>query len=161
MGRTGAGDLAVEGRSGQLAELLECWRWGYEIPVRRPSRCDEKWGDSLGKFLANVAEHESEPRGVSGWRSSVYPTRTAGGWGVVGSGQLPGLGAATAVVAKVARAAVKRVKNCIMMVRVSGSDVWRTSGCGMGSYRRNRGPFIPGCTRAKALNLGLQDPRAV
>ena len=79
---------------------------GYEIPVRRPSRCDEKWGDSLGKFLAKVAEHESEPRGVSGWRSSVYPTRTvvflAGPGDVTGPGGLPpfwqshGLGAATA-----------------------------------------------------------------
>ena len=65
--------------------------------------------------MAKVAEHESEPRGVSGWRSSVYPTRTVCGWGVVGSGQLPGLGAATAVVAKVARAAAKSVKNCMMM----------------------------------------------
>ena len=64
--------------------------------------------------MAKVAAHESEPRGVSGWRSSVYPTRTV--WGVVGSGQLPGLGAATAEVAKVARAAAKRVKKCMIMM---------------------------------------------
>ena len=75
--------------------------------------------------MANVAEHESEPRGVSGWRSSVYPTRTVvfgsevGGVpgqvsGFVGSGQLQGLGAATAEVANVTRAAGKRVKKCMM-----------------------------------------------
>ena len=98
---------------------------GYKIST--PSRGDEKRGDSLlGKFLANVAEHESEPRGVSGWRSRVYPTRTVvfgsevGGVpgqvsGFVGSGQLQGLGAATVVVAKVANAAAKRVKNCMIM----------------------------------------------
>ena len=74
--------------------------------------------------MANVAEHESEPRGVSGWRSSVYPTRTVVfgpvPWGVPVSGLLPfgqlqGLGAATAEVAKVARAAAKRAKNCMVM----------------------------------------------
>ena len=28
MGRTGTGDLTVEGRGGQLAERFEVWRWG-------------------------------------------------------------------------------------------------------------------------------------
>ena len=116
----------------------------------------------------------------------MYPTRTVvfgsevGGVpgqvsGFVGSGQLQGLGAAMADVAKVAREAAKRVKNCMMVrmgltvlgearwlgrVMSSGVDVCRMSGW-MGSYRRNRKPFIPPWTRTKALNLGLQDPRAV
>ena len=78
--------------------------------------------------MAKVAEHESEPRGVSGWRSSVYPTRTVVFWpevggvpgqvsGFVGPGQLQGLGAATAEVAKVAKAAAKRVKKCMMVMK--------------------------------------------
>ena len=86
--------------------------------------------------MAKVAAHESEPRGVSGWRSSVDPTRTvvfafsdfgqtgfgqtgvesigvgytgvgSTGFGVTGPVQLlHGLGAAIAAVAKVAMVAV-------------------------------------------------------
>ena len=99
-----------------------------------PLCCDEKRGDSLlGKLLANVAEHESEPTGVSGWRSSVYPTRTVVFWpevggvqvsGVVGPGQLQGLGAATAEVAKVAKAAAKMVKKCMVMLTMLGEERW-------------------------------------
>ena len=93
----------------------------------------------LGKFFANVAEHESEPRGVSGWRSRVYPTRagTVVFWpevggvpgqvsGFVGPGQLQGLGAATADVAKVARAAARRVKKCMIIMELTmlGEERW-------------------------------------
>ena len=119
------------------------------------SRCTWKREDSLGKLLAKVAEHESEPRGVSGWRSSVDPTRTvvfevsdfgqtgcgqtgvesigvgdAGvgstetGSGVTGLEQLPQeLGAALAAVAKVAMAAAKRVKKCMIVFMRLGSRV--------------------------------------
>ena len=49
----------------------------------------------------------------------MYPTRTvvfgSTGSDVTGSGQLQGLGAATAEVAKVARAVARRVKNCMML----------------------------------------------
>ena len=126
----------------------------------------------------------------------MYPTRTVVFWhevggvsvsglGFVGPGQLQGLGlgAATADVAKVVRAAARRVKKCMVMVmltmlgeerrlgrsrvgmsmreRVSGPDVCGTSGCWMGVYRKNRYRFIPGRTWAGLLNLGLQDLRAV
>ena len=76
--------------------------------------------------MARVAEHESEPRDVSGLRSSVDPTRIVvfgpGAGGVTGTvsgllgpfGQSQGLGAASAEVAKVARAAAKMVKTCMM-----------------------------------------------
>ena len=44
--------------------------------IRRPSGSPERKGGSLGNFLAKVAEHESELRGVLGWRLRENPTRT-------------------------------------------------------------------------------------
>ena len=112
-----------------MAELMELCRWGEEI--RRSSRWELKRGDSLGNFLAKVAAHESEQRGVSGLRSRVYPTGTVvfefSGFESTWSGftepvQLPhGLGAAMAAVAKVAMAAVKSVKKCMTMFTMMGS----------------------------------------
>ena len=80
-----------------------------------------------------MAAHESEQRGVSGLRSRVYPTGTvvfefsgfeSTGSGFTGPVQLPhGLGAAMATVAKVAIAAAKRVKNCMIVFMTWGSRV--------------------------------------
>ena len=120
-----------------MSELVELWRLKDEI--RRSSRWTWKRGDSLGNFLAKVAAHESEQRGVSGLRSEVDPTGTvvfsglgstsfgSTGFGSTGSGfmgpvQLPhGLGAAIATVATVARAAAKRVKKCMTVFMMLGS----------------------------------------